>query len=230
MSSVGQRGLTLSTIAAFLRLGHKYDMDFLCAEATTRLAHEFPSTLQRWDDVENSRTLVTDIGPMCDIINLARANNTPKLDHIIPAAFYFCCQANNFKGVLGDFETQPTKYNSDDQKAFILGWDSLVQKQAEETFSWLVGQNTMVPFCLSKKACTSAKQTLRLQLFLPRTKCIALYPWQSDWEQGMCGNCVSAAKRYHEEGRQRIWNDLPLFFGLPRWDKLLERDGTRVDG
>jgi hypothetical protein len=235
--NVDQRGLTLSTIAAFLRLGHKYEMEFLCAEATTRLAYEFPSTLQRWDAVQNSYTLVTDVGPICDVINLARANNTPKLDHIIPAAFYLCCRNNDFKKVFGDFEAQdaqPANYNYDDQKAFILGWESLVQKQVGETFSWLSGGNTSnnVFTCMNKKTCSSAKQTLQLRLFLPRTECIALRPWQSDWERNMCEHCISAAKRSHQEGRQRIWNELPTFFGLPGWDNLIDRDGTldHVDG
>lgn len=96
-------------------------MGFLCAEATERLAYEFPSTLNRWDAVQKTSTLVTEIGPMCNVLALAQAIDTPKLDHIIPAVFYLCCQQNDFKKIFGDFESQRGAYTIEDQKAFILG-------------------------------------------------------------------------------------------------------------
>ena len=194
-------------------------MEFLCAEATARLAYEFPSTMQRWDAVRNSYTFVDTEPPIAEIISLARASDTPKLDHIMPAAFYCCCRTCEIREVFGDFGDQDINFSKDDQKAFILGWDSLVGKQAEETFSWLSEENTSIFLpCKSKKTCIVAKRTLQRQLFLPRSTCIALDPWQPDWERNLCSDCIFLAKKSHEEGRQRIWNELPIFFGLPGWE------------
>jgi len=46
-------------LAAILRLGKKYEIDYLCEEGLKRLRHEFPDTLEKW------------------VQNTSRKNNSP---------------------------------------------------------------------------------------------------------------------------------------------------------
>lgn len=49
---------------------------------------------------------------------------------------------------------------------------------------------------------------------------LALIRWKSAWENELCTECGKEAKEIHDAGREKIWEMLPLFFGLPSWTDL----------
>lgn len=219
--------MRLSNIAAFLRLGQKYDIEFISAEGITRLVYEYPSTLQKFDAVRDQFTLIQAIGVEYsvdgEVIALAQADSTPNLERVLPSAFYSLCGRDDFKEVFGDFGQSDVRYPNNVRKAYVLGWKALIEAQADTTFSWLQCVNSSASSsCISRSTCNSAKQALKIELFLPTPKCMALAIWQSYWEHNMCSPCVTAAQQSHRQGRQKIWNALPGYFGLPSWDELLK--------
>jgi hypothetical protein len=208
-------------LAAFLRLGKKYEIQQLYAESVARLSREFPSTLAKWEaahdknlEIESSPTLAF------DVINLARETGFLA---VLPTAFYHYCDVSlNIKGIFDGVERSDGSVvilRPEDQRACMMGWQQLIETQARETFSWL---NTSTAFCYTQRQCNSARGIHFSNLSHPIPSCLALEPWDADWEEGLCQTCVAASKGLHNSGRLKMWNLLPSFFSLPPWEKLLE--------
>lgn len=77
-------------LAAMLRLGKKYEIDYLRDEALTRLTSEFPRTLKEMQLLPPEYSYIKhQKGILYDIINLARET---AVYSILPVAFYLCLQ------------------------------------------------------------------------------------------------------------------------------------------
>jgi hypothetical protein len=186
-------------------------------EAVQRLTHEFPTTLAALDStVDYSRTedpkLVTVRVKFFSAIELAHQFN---ISQILPWAFYGCCYYLTFKQICQPESPLRPSLSREDVQTCLVGWQKLVEQQARDTFAWLNSA------CTSEKSdvCNAARKKLR-QHFAPLPACKALDPWQP-WQQGLCKECAADAKVSHEAGRKKIWDKLPLFFGLPSWAQLL---------
>jgi len=38
----------------------------------------------------------------------------------------------------------------------------------------------------------------------------------------LCGKCAKEARKQHTDGRQKMWDKLPTYFGWSSWDDVLK--------
>jgi hypothetical protein len=195
-----------------------------------RLCADFPSTLQQFDKhTKQSAKISSHLGHLFDVINLAREH---QITLILPAVFYMYCRYHFdikmvFDGILRtDPEESPAKLSPEDRRACLIGWQRLLDEQTRISFLWLdpVKGATLFKSCRRQSRCEMARRELLIDLWHPATKFMPLDAWDSDWEDGMCQHCITAAMRSQEDGRGKIWNRLPSSFGLPPWPELLAEE------
>lgn len=212
-------------LAAFLRLGKKYEILQLYKESLARLSREFPSSLAEW---EKARGKALEIEPSLslafDVINLARETGTIIL---LPAAFYnyLDCTELNVKDIFEGIKREDGSVallSPEDQRNCITGWQEIVKAQARETFSWLKTDAFPCDSHDRRICCNIARQMHSFDLSYPIPCCHALDPWNAKWEQGLCSTCIPTSMTSHGIGRRKMWNSLPSFFSLPPWEELLE--------
>lgn len=80
----------MDIVAAFLRLGRKYDFEVLRIEALRRIFYEAPATLEEFDKRDSEcRILYRGVPAFwLDMLNLAREQD---LQSVLPLALYMCC-------------------------------------------------------------------------------------------------------------------------------------------
>jgi hypothetical protein len=214
-----------AVVAAFLRLGSKYEIAQLRSEAVKRLSIEYPSELDKWDSVVVTpwAEIQSHKGIHFNVVNLAREVG---LTSILPAAYYSACEINGFEQILegacGE-DDQLVTLSVENQKVCMRGWGSLVRTQHDQTFKWLATQDdTLFQACRSREKCNNTRMKVFHSTFRCGPVCYALASWQAGDEAGLCGSCIAASRRMHDDGRANIWNHLPFAFDLPGWEELLK--------
>lgn len=212
-------------VAAFLRLGKKYNFAKLHEDALQRLIYEFPSTLEQRDaNMPTAMIELTSTGDYFDIISLAREHN---ILSILPCAFFLCIipEEDFLKTILHGYTREDgstAKLCQDDQHKCLLGWQKIVKTQALTTYSWL-DNATLYDGCSSSARCTPARKKLLLLERGTLPYCDAVFqPWKSSWGKSLCNFCGVAARSSHANGRKAAWNLLPSAFDLPSWEDLLK--------
>jgi hypothetical protein len=208
-------------VAAFLRLGNKYEINQLRKNAISVLSREYPTTLEGLDATQDDDwDEAIDPCYVFDIINLARETNTLSL---LPAAFYAACDCFDIDEVLDGTEGdngEKISLSYNDQKTILRGWHTLIHRQFPETFGWMNDLNTD---CHTRKKCLKAREKIvQIEFDHSKPDCKALNVWESDWEDDMCESCNVACKLAHNRARADIWAQLPAIFALPDWTTLLE--------
>jgi hypothetical protein len=215
-----KKQLPFAVVAAFLRLGTKYEIPDLRAEATKRLVTDYPLGLELLEPRTNEKISIQPYyGKIFDVVNLAREMG---ILSILPVALYSCC-CNDNQIILEGCYKQDGKYvalSSADQKICILAKDKLLAFQVQETFGWL-GVDISEDICPQSRCKNLRKRVFQL-IWLPKPKCVALEFWQPKWSDELCVHCGAAAHVVHVAGRAEIWRQLPSIFGLPGWDDLLK--------
>lgn len=215
-----------SLIAAFARLGTKYEFGQLLKEAMKNLSILFPSRLEDMDNRLGAFPhILYEPSFIFNVISLAREMN---LLFILPSALAECCRICEVDDILEGIKEQhgtPALLSIEDQAICLSGSRRLMHRQSEETFKWLDVQfeGALFPGCQNRVRCDIGRKKIFYSLSHPITRCIPLEPWhEHDWEQHMCHACIAASKAQHKRGLQNIWNELPSIFGLPGWDQLFE--------
>jgi hypothetical protein len=222
--------LPIAVIAAFLRLGRKYEIVQLHTEAVTRLEYEFPSSLEKCQ-VMVDFTMIDDTGCLpslvFEVIQLAHEND---LQHLLPWAYYLCCRFVSFEDIFNSFESENgrrVELSTEDKRACITGWRKLIASQSIAPFCWLTSDDypewtlATTAACKNKEKCIAARKAIYHELFQDMLICNAIMFWDSAWEASMCAICVNKSRREHNAGLAERWELLPLAFGLPDWNELL---------
>ncbi|KIM80651.1 hypothetical protein PILCRDRAFT_822380 [Piloderma croceum F 1598] len=217
----GDESQSFSVVAAFARLGTKYEFRQLRTEAVKRLTFEFPSQFNRLDSgihIIGANDLVF------RAITLARETN---MLFVLPCAMAICCQSYTIRDLLNGVGSPDYPYivlSTEDQRAYLSGWYDLIHMQAKETFKWLDPhmRDTLFPDCVSRARCTKARARVLYSIGMSHPISLCNPFSRFDWEMVMCVNCTIVSKVQHARGRKNIWIDLPSFFGLPGWDELLK--------
>jgi hypothetical protein len=228
----GDTGWPFPVVAAYLRLGSKYEIEHLHTEAMDVLSAGFPSTLEE-NDVENYNDgvgpLVFEKSMYFDVISLARETGIHRL---LPAAYCYYCEMFVLDEVLEGIERVDgtlSVLSAQDQKVLMRGWHTLVRLQSVETFYWMTDvehdDSDVFAGCettASGKCALARRDIMCEEMFPMRSDCVALRCWDSLWETRMCKACIAVCTDIHDEGRARIWDKLPSVFGLPAWNELFQ--------
>jgi hypothetical protein len=212
--------ISLAMVAAFLRLGTKYEISELRTEAIRRLSNDYPHDFAIFDRGRTRSTQLINECKAADVVNLAREMN---ILSILPAAFYRCCESYTTGEILGGRRRQDGSMaimSIHDQRICLLGRDKLAQLQANETFVWLMTDEDDI-YC-NGSSCEDDRKTLVRDLLILSKPCLALHRWRPSWERQLCNSCLEKFKDKFAAGRKRIWTILPSMFDLPSWEELLE--------
>ena len=211
-----------SLIAAFFRLGTKYEIPHLRSEAIKRLIHDYPLTLKDWDHYDMRDVIIWEPGQHFSVANFAREVG---LTSILPAAFYFACETYSLVEILEGVRDDGhyAILSAENQKACLRGRERLIETQHSHTFKWMDATDvTLSPGCSNIEKCNQWRMSLFCKTFRGQPVCCPLVSWLSDDGGGFCGPCVSSSRAMFEVGRANIWNELPSTFGLPTWEELVK--------
>ena len=212
----------LSVIAAFLRLGRKYGIDHLHAEALTMLSVDFPSTLRGYDECTKAawpRVIDLKGCSLSAVVNLAREND---VQSILPCALYMLCRFAHYNSTPFFDSISRITLATADIKSCVEAHSELLRLQLTETFGWLDVRPSPANPC-AHIMCSMTKKAIFYTYYYPQAPLCPFEPWNSHWEGGLCSNCVVTSRRLHEQGRATIWGQLPALFRLPSWDELLKQ-------
>lgn len=215
-------------LAAFLRIGRKYEIDHVRKQAISRLSNTLPSDFQAWCATYNSpirprpgNIIKIDYNndEHLTLVNIIREND---LLVYLPPALYRCVAQDTGK-YISIFHSIPdtTKpiLSIHDIQLCVQAYKNICYLQATETLSWLVPNETQPP-CSSRRCVAIRGKLFRLYLF-PSPVCIPFVEWQAKWQtHGLCDECATTSRKSHDEGRLKIWNQLPSVFELPDWEEL----------
>lgn len=204
-------------MSAFSRLGLKYEIHQLRKESVKRLSRQFPSSL---DECDNHPSPIS--GPpnlVYQIVNLAQETS---ISRVLPLALYTICEREpSFDSIIHEFKALKSPVCEPLIFVCLSGWRSLLAGQGMYTFSWIVPE-FWPDGCEDTYECTMGRQD---QFFLslphPSPAMQALCKWDPSWERYFCTTCTKEYKAKHHEGRQKVWDKLPGFFGLPPWEELV---------
>lgn len=212
--------LPIEIVAAFLRLGNKYKIEVLRAEALKRLFHEYPLEVRDFDEMGHWSMIESGAWVISDTVKLAREQN---LLSVLPVALYIVCRDYSAEEIMGsisksDGSLRPV-LNSVDQCLCLAAYVRLLQTQGDTTLSW-INSSSSYPHCEDSSTCCAVRQRLICKIFFPVAALGGLGYWEQDWEERMCESCVAIAKDLHDEGRANFWDALPSIFDLPEWAEL----------
>ena len=218
--------LSITTVAAFLKLGTKYNIAQLRSEAVERLSYEYPSSLEVYDELclDRWKKITFENGINFNVANLAREVG---LTSILPAVLYSICESRHFIEEILDGEPgkdgRRVTLSFGYQRLCILARERLLELRQNQTFKWLstVGE---YEDCNHPETCAIEGMRLFRRVFRSKPLCMALESWgimYYYYQAEFCDPCIAEFKKMHNAGRISVWNELPSIFGLPGWEELL---------
>jgi hypothetical protein len=111
-----------------------------------------------------------------------------------------------------------------------LALESLLLANEKYNGGWLSPKTSIIPDwnCSTLVACGNALKAFRDSLFLRyeenKIGLDVFAPSTFPFVEELCEPCAAAAKAADLDARQKIWDLLPSFFGLPEWKDLQDMD------
>ncbi|KAF8162508.1 hypothetical protein K438DRAFT_1618292 [Mycena galopus ATCC 62051] len=224
-----QARVDFKVLAAMLRLGRKYEITQAYEDAVSRIHDEFPSDFKVFQKLGADMARIKyHRGIYCDLLNLAYDcgiySSVPLLA--------FCCLRDGLEliiltGVQRDDRSYATI--SDDLKirmALAFGRIAFFQHQS---LSWLRDES-VIPSC----SCQSPRRCMQQRNAMVRivdqdhegrfNLGYTIDEWDDRWTGMLCAVCEEAATMTYTQEREKGWELLPTFFGLPDWKDLKDVD------
>jgi len=202
-------------VAAFLRLGKKYEIKELYEEARACLMSDFPDTLSSWQSRTTSIVSSSRKALAINVVNLAQEGGILR---VLPAAFYECltqCSLRELEcGVKGEGEI--ATLTPKNRETCVSAWKPF-EGCAARTYSWLKYGNITPTQCHSHICVNQRYWTISLKLY-PTSSCQPLDRFDHSWNADVCSSCSNHALSTHNSNRVQAWNDLPTLFDLPGWN------------
>ncbi|KAJ7157737.1 hypothetical protein C8R46DRAFT_1292576 [Mycena filopes] len=228
-----QKPISFSVVASHVRLGRKYAFHDLLSSAVRRLECINPPESNRyvgWHHISRENTfheidnIIHYPGLLFDILTLAREN---RILSVLPCAYFRVVaehsQEHIFDGIPGPNNTV-SALSLSDQRICILARSKILDAQFEpgQTFGRIFS-NSWGDGCVSEFTCGIARPKYLLDLVLggevsgPRP--VEDFEWDSS---DICEMCIEqATEDWDWRGADdKMWNNLPSFFGLPPWGEL----------
>ncbi|CAA7266000.1 unnamed protein product [Cyclocybe aegerita] len=187
--------ISISVIRTMLRLGRKYDFKKLWDRGVSLLEHDYPYTLQKWD--EKPKPLISDEpGVIFDVIAIAHEND---IKSILPPAYLTMFLRNSLPDIRDGRERLQRLV-----KAIILDWlrdDELPRADCDSFDKCSAALMGKIKYLYGQDACKL------LEYFA--------YRWdKAELGAGMCEECEIYGNAEYEEGRRILWYNCPQYFEL----------------
>lgn len=228
------------TLAALVRMTHKYGMHDLYETALGRLRAYYPSDLRSWDDICRRQRYVT--AQPSDALVLLKLAHLTETQSLLPTAYLICCSLDETRRVrphTGEQKPLLAELSVWDHKRVLSGKARLAQMCATRVFHML--RPIPCETCIHPEVCMATVHNALRQISLVKLEKATsdlyvlepLINWF--WEQGPgkrpCGYCSQAADAAHKEMREQVWAKLPSVFGVEveEWGKEVDAAETDVD-
>lgn len=230
-SSEESRPMPIPVLAAFLRLGRKYEIDHIRQQAVKRLGNEFPFEFHKSAEFctrDGGTITETEKGDYLRLINFIRENEL--LVHL-PMAMLRCIIMDHLNTVSLFFsspEAQQPILPYTDIETCVKAHTKLQGLQATQIFSWLQPwQRT--PSC-GKNACIETRRAIA-NIYLSKVPDIWMIfaDWDRLWSQVLCQECDLRAQKEYADAQKKIFEELPSILKLPEWKELREKWSTVCD-
>ncbi|KAJ7185846.1 hypothetical protein C8R46DRAFT_387584 [Mycena filopes] len=220
----------VAVVASMLRLGRKYDIPESREDALSRLHYEYPTSLEAWVEVP----------PKLSKIQPQKAVQIDLLNLVIECGVQSCVPTLGFACLNYNLETLIAGVKRDDGSTATLSvglWLKLVVALVRilfyqrQSLAWLK-EDGIVPHtsCKLRKACERQKRAINQSVFWAHDgddrrheTSYIIDVWDHvNWSGKLCEVCETGAKDHYEAARQKGWELLPTFFGLPEWKDLID--------
>ncbi|KAJ7610428.1 hypothetical protein FB45DRAFT_844566 [Roridomyces roridus] len=208
-------------VAGVLRLSTKYDVGYLRHRALLHLSPLSPVSLEEFDNYYDN---IRDTTKFFEVFSRLLLGNSLGLQWVISCALYEASCNGTVDEILCGFNDPGPRMELplDLQRICIKSRNSLVFAQLHDTLGFLVTPH--IRGCLSDDQCranrTSFYRGLTVSDDLTPLKYFDAEAWSWSDNCPYCAVCLVACQDEYEEGRQRVWDGLPVMFGLPSWDEL----------
>lgn len=221
-------------MAAVLRLATKYIAPALRQRAIDLLSIAYPSLLTAWDQRASLRLVPPFENELMTYIELAVETDVRV---ILPALYYAASQAPlaDVLDRLHQLAVAPEEQWSV-CRAFVVGREKLLHAEQLCALAFLQPDFAR-PGCTNGSTCTNRLNDGGPKKTLPRPQAENTDPFYR-WcliepdnvgpSLSLCNACQTTVSTSIKNGREKLWDQLPAFFGLPDWATLRARDG--LDG
>ncbi|TCD70991.1 hypothetical protein EIP91_000489 [Steccherinum ochraceum] len=220
--------LSFDEVSILLRLGAKYQVERMTAEAVRRLKTCFPDKLEDFVNARTDRSLFEaydkskfyqtaaislPFSHCRDVITLAREHD---LDSLLPSAFYAYAQMNTEGVVKADTRRIASRMSDADRGRCVDGKFKLKMALRRNLLACL--QQVGLDDCLSPQLCLRSK-TDRLEYLCHWD----VGPWplmdrsilNIDLAIDFCSVCTTHCNSTYDEKRGETWTNLRKYFDLP---------------
>ncbi|KAL1700921.1 hypothetical protein EV121DRAFT_294741 [Schizophyllum commune] len=228
---------TVSNILSALRMGHKYMVVPLWDDSVERLRAEFPTSLEAFYDQDYSFwSAMLSEDNHNDILRLIEAVRDAGLETLLPMVYYRtlleCPLKIISKGGIGSLTETPsdtTCIDLDTRVLLLTARGHIIENYRTRYYWWtqLEGDN-----CDHEDECDDARNAMQLTAWsqcTPRTDfepALRILWRRTEQDQtklrlrGLCKDCIRNAEEVYKGNQRSLWRKLPLYFGLPAWEKL----------
>jgi hypothetical protein len=207
--------IPFDAVIAILRLSNKYDIQPFRQKSIQELKKVFPCTLHDYDSIYPSGTFTTlSGGKAAQSIPLARACNTLEL---LPFIFYILSQIP--MKVL--FQCHPILPRTE-MEICLLGREKLQEMRETVALSFIIDPKSS-QHCLNPTICEQQRLLILNKLISKRLHAGVPALRKADLEKLeriFCRPCAEEKLSVHRAAREKLWNDLPSYFGLGTWEEL----------
>lgn len=213
-----------------LRLSTKYEIHNLRQQTIAHLSYLYPNSRDEFDAFPDPRRLIL---AQDDVTMLLVARET-QANVLIPVAFYRIVvnvMQDLFKDDT-DSKSNLDRLTREDLMSCIIGREKLRRAIRNEIGSFLDEASPVLcggEHCKPRKRSFLASKVWKNWTDSPRALDEELVDDITTSLDKLCEECVDALDISTREGRQRIWDKLPSYFGLPNWEAL-KASTSIVDG
>lgn len=203
-------------------------MNRLRMEAMAYLAQWHPPTLSAWSEALNNEKMTwPNLSSLIDEVILCRETDAACL---LPAALYDCMghSVQDILRCVNEELSGPSDQATWFLRTWSIGRERLMARQ-HTAFLFLLDDIYDMPSCDSDSCftwhrCGQRRVEIWKEVFDYRAPTLLdLDLWDSNCETVLCRFCKDTFDQRYAVIREEAWNDLPSFFDLPDWGKLLNR-------
>ncbi|KAI9061836.1 hypothetical protein FKP32DRAFT_1677767 [Trametes sanguinea] len=207
------------TVSACIRLGHKYEVDYMVERSLAYLKQYFVCAPDAWDRTSFPKPPTFEDVHCIGVVNLARLTDTAIL---LPPALMTCCRLSATELMNGFAREDGTRevLSQEDIGRCFVGRARLVEAKAFVTLK--VFDQALSPDCTRSSECEPI--FLRLLDHLKSNKdvlcnvfwhnLLGSYIEREDRDRNLCWPCFKLLKAREKEEQQKVWRKMPELLDL----------------